>query len=106
MRADPGQKHDPGERVFRKWKEGLTQTGPLQKPSYPISCSQSEPVGTFSALVGSENAYSIGSRRSNLARFQTEVLQSLRSKWAVNYNGFGYRRVCRVTDGNHRVSRI
>jgi hypothetical protein len=53
-----------------------------------------------------ENAYSIGSRRSNLARFQIEVLQSLRSKWAINYNCLSYRRVCRVTDGNHRVSRI
>jgi hypothetical protein len=27
----PGQKQDPGERIDRKWKEGLTNQGPLQK---------------------------------------------------------------------------
>ena len=31
LRADPGQKHDPGEGHTRQ--KGLTQTGPLQKLS-------------------------------------------------------------------------
>ena len=30
-RADPVQKHDPGETDPRKWKKGLTHQGPLQK---------------------------------------------------------------------------
>ena len=32
FRADPGQKHDPGERMLaKKENEGLTNQGPLQK---------------------------------------------------------------------------
>jgi len=61
---------------------------------------------TLSALVGNENARSIWSRRSNLARFQTEVLQSLGGEWAINYNRYSCSQVCRVTDGDHRFSRI
>ena len=31
LRADPGQKQDPGERMLASGKEGLTNRGPLQK---------------------------------------------------------------------------
>jgi hypothetical protein len=41
-------------REMAAWKGGLTQTGSLQKPSYLISWTQSEPAGTLSA--GRDNA--------------------------------------------------
>ena len=38
-RDDPVQKQDPGETDHRKWNQGLTNQGPLQKPGWSAATS-------------------------------------------------------------------
>src|ERR1700688_3881860 len=47
LRADPGQKQDPGERMLASGKEGLTNRGPLQKPALERSGNAGRAVPDF-----------------------------------------------------------